>query len=538
MPRIHCHRSGPIRSSQPAQALFLWAAWLLLACCRGPQPGTEQAPASAAKFNLVLIVGDDHGRFSTGAYGNSDLRTPNIDRLAREGLRFDACSTTTAICGPSRAALLTGLYPSQSGVTGFYPLKPDVRPLPSRLAQAGWQTALIGKRHLSPFEQYGFEWAPATSPRQGHDPEHYRAQLQEFLSARAAEERRDPFFLMVNLFDAHRPFDGFGIEPAQEEAQAAAAAAELKLNPALPDLPFVRREQLAYLRAVERLDRGVGVVLEELERTGQLDNSLVIYTSDHGGPFAFAKTSLYEDGIGVPFICRWPGVVPAGATTEALVSFVDVAPTLWDLADDPKRADSKPATEVSLEAQDFIEGTSFANVLRGQTDAHREWSFASQTDHMRLPSIPMRSIRRGPWKYVYHFEPERLYVSDAISSPTWLQVLDAAQRDPKLREQIGRAHPRPREEFFNLDWDPHELTNLAGRPEHAQRMAQHRTKLGQWLVQLDDPFTAVYPFISSAQRNAFAPAMEAYQARQILREANKRERNRNAADGADVEPED
>ncbi len=538
MPRIHRHRSGPIRTLQPSRALLLCSAWLLLACCRGPQPGTGHEPAAAANFNLVLIVGDDHGRFSTGAYGNLDVRTPHIDRLAREGLRFDACSTTTAICGPSRAALLTGLYPSQSGVSGFYPLKPDVRPLPSRLAQAGWQTALIGKRHLSPFEQYGFEWASTTSPRQGHDPQHYRAQLEAFFSARETEERTDPFFLMVNLFDAHRPFDGFGIEPALEEAQAAAAAAELDLNPALPDLPFVRREQLAYLRAVERLDRSVGVVLEELERRGQLDNSLVIYTSDHGGPFAFAKTSLYEDGIGVPFICRWPAVVPKGAATQALVSFVDVAPTLWELAVAQNRADSQSAIEAPLEAQDFVAGTSFANVLRGRTNAHREWSFASQTDHMRLPSIPMRSIRRGPWKYIYHFEPERLYVSDAISSPTWIQVLETAQLDPKLREQISRAHPRPREEFFNLDSDPHELNNLAGRPEHAQRLAQHRTELGQWLAQLDDPFTAVYPFISSAQRSVFAPAMEAYEARQRLREANKQERNRNAADHADVPLED
>ena len=346
----------------------------------------------AARPSILLLVGDDHGRADAGCYGNSDARTPNLDRLAAEGARFTGMHAVTAICQPSRAALFTGRYPISTGVYGFYPLDRDVEPLSALLADAGYDCGLVGKQHIAPLDRYRFTFTAPLSKDEGRDMARYVQGTREFLD----EKREDaPFFLVVAFHDPHRPFPTTGVDsgPAAEVPGGVDRAA-LRVPDGFPDTPAVREDVGGYLDAIGRLDAGVGGVLSLLEERGLLDDTLVVYTSDHGPPFPFAKTTLYGRGLAVPFLVRWPGRVAPGTIESSLFSLVDVAPTLLEAA-----GESSPRE---------VEGTSFLPDLLGVADRGRAWIFASQTDHLYLPSTPMRSVADARFRYIYNFINKRM----------------------------------------------------------------------------------------------------------------------------------
>ncbi|MFN0151584.1 MAG: sulfatase [bacterium] len=500
-----------------AKAMRLTVAALLIAGCAAAQLGGDDARAkvdahSATRPNILLFTADDHGKLDSGCYGNDAVRTPTLDSLAASGLVFDNMHTTTAICCPSRTALMTGLYPHTSGVFGLKPADDAVVPLTSRLVDAGYVCALVGKRHLAPWEAYRFEYAP-TDPKQeegGRSIAAYEADVRGFFQRRRVESDTRPFFLMVNFHDPHRPFREQFVD-----ADAKPFAA-VRIPPTIPDIAEARDEFTLYYHYIERLDRGVALCLAALRDAGLADNTLVIYTSDHGAAFPFAKTTLYEAGLCVPFIASWPGHTVAHSRTAALASFVDFAPTILDVAGAPLPAELQGesfAAQLRTDAAHAARDAS-ASGEPGANDTRREACvYGSQTDDIFRPSFPMRSVRCGTWKYIYNFSDKPDAASANVTTGlTWQGMLAAAVTDTTLATRVALYERRPREELFDLARDPFELTNLAADPHYESTLADLRHKLVAHMDAINDPLLAILPFATTTQQSRLRPAYDAYQA--------------------------
>ena len=327
-------------SSHPHRlALSLLSLLCLPVGCGEPQHG--RAADASRSPNVLLLVSDDQG-LELGAYGARGPQTPNLDRLAAEGCRFTRAYATAAVCTPSRSSLYTGLYPTRNGATGFSPVREDVRVWGEVLSQVGYRTGLIGKLGAKPIARFRFDFKSRTNPddARARSVEWHVETLRAFLAEGLAKGDDRPFCLLVNFRDSHFPFptDGAptGWKGARERPHDPAAVV---VPPFLVDRPEVRAELADYYDGLRRMDVTVGALLETLEQAGLARETLVIFTSDHGMPYPLAKTTLYEAGIRVPLLVRWPGVVDAGRVEDALVSLVDVLPTLVELSGQRVRDD-------------------------------------------------------------------------------------------------------------------------------------------------------------------------------------------------------
>ena len=342
--------SSPARTSD-ATRVSLVVTLLILALVAGLVLPPESALARLAsrqdrspvapRRNVLLLISDDQGRDVMGAYGNRIVKTPHQDRLAAEGVRFTNAFATVASCSPSRASIFTGMYQHQNGQYGLAHATHNqhtfesVRAAPRIFGEHGYRTAIIGKHHVVPLDLYGFQQIiPAA---------HGSRDVAEMArSARGIFAERDarPFFLTIGYSDPHRGggaisdsmTDGRG-NFANERQYAGVTAikyqpAEVTVPAHLPDTPEVRAELAQYYEAVSRLDQGIGMVMQALRDTNQLENTLVIYVSDNGIPFPGAKTNLYDAGIRLPMLMRLPGREKRGTINNAMVSFIDIAPTV------------------------------------------------------------------------------------------------------------------------------------------------------------------------------------------------------------------
>jgi arylsulfatase A-like enzyme len=492
----------------------LGARLFWLACALG---AATAVPACADdRPNIVVFTGDDHSRLDAGCYGNPTIATPAIDGIAAAGLAFERCMTVTAICCPSRAALLTGQYPFASGCFGLKECNADVRPLSAILADAGYRCGLVGKRHLGPWEAFRFEYAPPDpkSLDRGRDTATYIDDVRGFFDHLRDAGSRGPFFLMVNFHDPHRAF------PMPADVPEPVDRSKIAIPPTLPDTPDIREEVGRYYDAVQRMDRGIGLCLDALRESGFADNTIVIYTSDHGAAFPFAKSTLYEAGLNVPFVMAWPGRIAAGRRMAALVSFVDVAPTLLELT--------------GLPIPPTMQGRSFAAVVRAETDAAREVVFGSQTDDFMVPSYPIRSVRTESLKYIYNVYPERHVGTNAMAGLTWRSMLVAGRRgDDAIAARVAQYTKRPREELYDLAADPIESRNLAADSSRAADLDAMRARLVAHMDETGDPFVALLPFATEAQRARARPAFDAYEAYDAERTRGWHDRPRGLGDPGD-----
>ncbi|MEO2163201.1 MAG: sulfatase [bacterium] len=445
--------------------LPLGLALVCTACVRGPVDPV--GPPS-----VVLFVADDQGLFM-GAYGQSSVTTPHLDRLASEGLRFDGAYAVTAVCTPSRAALYTGRFPAGNGCDGFGPIREGVSIWGDLLGPAGYRTGLIGKLGGKPLERFKFDFFARNLPAHpgARSVDWYVEQLEAFLSV---DDPR-PFCLVVNLRDAHYPFPTDGAPTGRSEGpEPPHDPARVTLPGFLPDLPAVRQEFARFHDSLRRLDVTVGLMLEVLDERVPAEELLVVHTTDHGIPFPFAKTTLYEAGIRVSLVARWPGTIAAGGATPALTSLADLLPTLLELAGAP--------------VPEAMDGRSLARVLRGETDEHHAAVFGSHTHHRQEPMVPSRSIRVGDWKYIRNYRPDAVFKNAVMmTSASWGAIKAEAQTDSDLAQRVANLERRPPEELFNLADDPWELTNLAGKPEASSELEDLRRQLDAFLERQADP---------------------------------------------------
>jgi N-sulfoglucosamine sulfohydrolase len=447
----------------------------------------QQLEPPKKKPNILMVVADDMNWDTPGSFGGTAPEiTPNIDRLAAEGMRFGHAYVNATVCTPSRSVLLSGLYPSNNGAEGFQRIRPGTPTLPAELSKAGYLCGIIGK----PLRQQElFRWSvtyrwPGVGDEDlwGRDPAIYRRFAKDFFAM--ARTSNQPFFLMANSHDPHRPFArGWTDRPHQQRAPSSRTyrAEEVRVPGFLPDLPVIRRELADYATSVRRLDDMVGGVLDELAEAGLTQDTIVIFLSDNGMPFPGAKFNCYPFSVRTPLIVRWPGKVEKNTIEhEHMVSAVDLMSTILEAAGLP------PVTS---------DGRSFLALLRGESQADRDHVFA-QFDHIHgADALPMRSVLTREFAYLFNPWSNGQRRFTRLSHTSFGAMREAAESDPKLAAHVRQLEFRSVEEFYSLESDPSCLVNLmegdrnqqAPGAQFGESVDALRAKLREWMVLVEDP---------------------------------------------------
>ena len=431
------------------------AAWLLsLATATAV---AAQAPPPRPP-DIVVFISDDHGLLDSSVYGSTEVKTPSMDRLARAGLTFDRAFVASPSCAPSRAALLTGLMPARNGAQANHTRpRPDVRTLPAYLQALGYEVVAFGKvAHYRYAVDYRFDHF-------AHDTFHDDVAIANGIAWLRQRKPGKPLCILFGTNWPHVPWP---------EAGSGADPAALRLPASHVDTPETRAMRARYHAAVGRMDRELGDVYDAAREVLGPD-TFFLFSADHGAQWPFAKWTLYDAGIRTPMIAVWPGRIAAGARTSAMVSWVDVLPTLIDVGGGPAPAG--------------LDGRSFTGVLFGKTAAHRDRIFTTHTSDPPMNDYPMRSVRTSDWKYIRNLEPGRSFTTHidrgkpVDGSGYFASWREKAATDPAAAAIVTRYHERPAEELYDLRADPDELQNLAVDPQHADRLAALRAELDAWM---------------------------------------------------------
>lgn len=419
-------------------------------CSDAPSPAVE-------RLNVVWIVADDMG-FEVGALGDPLARTPNIDRLAHEGVHYPNTFSTAGVCAPSRAALITGMYATSIGAQhmrsiqgGYQPVPaPDVKTFTEYLRAAGYHTSTRGKLDYQ-FSDLA-DGEPLTNWDEDNGDWHGRAPGQ-------------PFFHYVSFLDTHES-QLFVDRPLETDLAA------IEVPPYLPDTPLVRRDLARHYDNVARLDAKVGAVLAMLDEEGLTDSTVVFFFADNGRGMPREKRWVYDGGIHLPLIVRWPGELDAGAIDERLVSYVDLAPTVLSVA--------------GVAVPSHMEGSAF---LGQHAEDEREYAFAAADRHDEALDR-IRAVRDKRYKYIRNYHPETPYGQPII----FRDQLTTMHEIFRLHDEGALQPPadwyyvatKPVEELYDTLSDPFELENLASHPEHQERLARMRAAQERWVAETGD----------------------------------------------------
>lgn len=438
---------------RPRTAAAFWlvflGSWLVLS---GGRAAGDGPPA-----NFLIFLADDQGEGDLSCYGHPVLRTPNIDRLAAEGMRFDGAFLTISSCSPSRSSILTGRYPHNTGAEDLHqPLPAEQQTLARYLRRRGYHCMSVGKWHLGDAERRHWDRVVECA---GRDTAH------EALALLKDRPRDKPFFFWVATKDPHRPFDTDAIAVPHDPAKVV-------LPPYLPDHPLIRREIAQYYDEIARFDAHVGLICRELAEQNALDRTFVVYLSDNGMPFPRAKTTLYDSGIHTPLIVRYPPLVKPGTVQKGLTSVIDIAPTILELA--------------GVE-QDTMQGRSMTAILKDPAAGGRQAIFAEADWHDYEKFT--RAVRTERFLLIrnYYWDQPLWNSVDSINSITWKGFM-AVHRAGKLTpaQKFLFVEPRPFEELYDLRKDPHSLVNVVGEPAYREELNRLRTRLDNWRVETAD----------------------------------------------------
>ena len=447
--------------------------------------------------NIILMVSDDHGMDAIGAYGNPIIKTPNLDRLASEGVRFTNAFCTSASSAASRAAILTGMYSHAIGAYGHthdyhhFSTFDKTPSLPVLLEEAGYYTGRVGKYHLAPESVYHFNQV-------------YKA--NERNTVEMAEVSKDifnseqPFFLYFCTGDPHRSggpiVDGDWRTPnafgnrvtGYEGVKTVEYSPEDVIVPNfLPDNAETRAELAQYYQSISRIDQGVGKLLKYLKKSGKADNTLIIYIADNGMAFPGAKTTVYDAGIKLPCIIKDPRSSVKNIVNDAMISWVDLCPTILDYAG------------VKYDPTKF-QGRSFNKIINNPESEGWDKIYASHTFHEITMYYPMRVVRDRKYKLIWNaaWRLEYPFASDLFISSTWQSIKRSKSEyyGPKLVQDFLF---RKEFELFDIESDPNETTNLAYDPKYNEVFEQMLNELKAWQVKNKDPWYILWSGDASLQ---------------------------------------
>ena len=459
------------------QVLGTWVlASMLVAVSAAAESGPDQP------LNVLFLTADDLHCESLGSFGGriADL-TPNLDRLASEGMRFFRAHVNVAICQPSRGVLGTGRYGHNSGIMGFMHTDRDIPTIMQTLRDAGYLTGVLGKvGHSTPKADY--QWDFVHDQKElgaGRDPEIYYQYCREFLE-RCRRQKR-PFYFMVNSHDPHRPFHVAGkpIQGAVEPSRTYRPE-DVPVPGFVPDLPGVRQELSYYLNSVRRCDDTFGKVLQALKETGFEDRTLVMFLSDNGIAIPFAKCNAYLASTRTPWIVRWPGVVkPGSVDREHFISGVDFFPTVLEA--------------LQLPAPEGLDGFSFLPLLHGQPQGGRDNVFTQIDKKAGGAAVPMRCVQDDRLGYVFNaWSDGKYWYRNNNEGMTMKAMNEAAGTDPFIAQRVEMFRYRVQEELYDLRSDPDCLENLIEQPEYRDQADRMQQELLQWMKRTADPLLPAF----------------------------------------------
>ncbi len=418
---------------------------------------TSNSLFSAEQRNVLILFSDNQNWNDCGCYGNQIVKTPNIDQLAREGTRYEQAFATTASCGPCRGVFYTGLHVHANGQYGHphgdhnFRLKPKVKTIFSLLAQNHYRTGMIGKYHLFP-EDTTIDFKPKING--------YRVQGMADLADDFLKQKSDqPFFLVMGFHDPHptsRTQPEWGVKVKEQGMALETYDPDSITVPSyLPDRPEVRQGLAGYYQQISYMDTAVGRILQSLKAAGKADNTLVIFTSDHGSSEPGAMANHYEPGVRIPFIVRNPKLKQesAGVVSDSLVSLLDVTPTIldWTNTKGPKYP---------------LHGRSVLPTVGKTNTPGWDETFLSHVFHEVTMYYPMRTIRTRDFKLIWNLEWRSKYPLpiDTLSRATWNETLRL--QEPLLGQRtVKKFLFRDEVELYDLKNDPDEVINLACQPE-------------------------------------------------------------------------
>ena len=443
---------------------------LLVLVCIGIFSPTLKAK-KARKPNIVIVIGDDCTYSDLSLYGGKNVKTPNIDQFAAEGLTFNKAYVTMSMCVPCRSELYTGLYPVNNGVCWNHSrARTGTESMVQHLAEFGYRTGIAGKTHIKPQTVFPFEMVPgvernAVALTADYDPEGMR----EFIT----RDKKKPFCLVVGLNSPHTPWT-VG-DPSHFNADS------LLLPPYMVDTKETRESYAKYLAEVEVFDEQFGLTLQLLKEENVYDETIVIFTSEQGAQFPYCKWTNYENGVHTAFIVRWNGVTEAGKRTDALIQYNDVLPTLMDIVGGNK---------------DRYDGTSFLPVLNGKSDTHREYAFFMHNNWPEGPAYPIRSVTNGEFHYILNLNHENMYIEKHLMGrpdhtsywPSWMLHITKSDRNFNI---VNGYMLRPQEELYEPAKDKHERHNLAEEAKYAEIKNQLANELKKWMAEQGDPGAAI-----------------------------------------------
>lgn len=490
------------------------------------------APAAhSAERNIIFFITDDEGT-TLGCYGDPVAVTPSIDKLAADGTLFTHAFATTASCSASRSVVLSGLHNHKNGQYGhthhfhkFASFDNVVSlALPRVLAGAGYRTAQIGKYHVAPEEVFHFETYLRGNSRNA-------VQMAEQSRAFITENKDErPFFLYFATSDPHRGGgrdqtskqalkpDLFGNRPNRGDHQGVKEVfydpAKLPIPKFLPDTIETREELAQYYQSCSRIDQGLGRLIEILKEADLYDKTLIVFTADHGMAFAGAKTTVYEPGLRVPFVVRNPYVKQRGVKSDALISHIDITPTLVDFAgaldkklngpknwQDPnqywkKRGERQKENRNGGHQFRSYHGKSWLPILETPAAEHWDTVLASHTFHEIQMYYPMRVVRDKKYKLIWNIAHglDYPFASDLWAASSWQAQFKKGKEAKYGTKTVDGYIHRPAFELYDMKNDPHEATNLASDPKHAETLAKYKAKLKSAQQKMHDPWVMKWQY--------------------------------------------
>lgn len=438
--------------------------------------------AEEKPVNILLITADDLGYEALDFLGGELAEvTPNISKLAAESLSFKRAHVNVAICAPSRSVIGTGRYGHNSGCFGFNKLPKNIPTVYGTFQKNGYLTGILGKVSHSTCD-LKFKWDFVHDYAElgsGRSPSKYHDYAAEFLAR--CKKQGKPFYFMVNSHDPHRPFHN--PEKPMKNAEIPTrifSPEEISVPPYLPDLPEVRTELSHYYNSIRRLDDTVGRVLAALEESGFADSTLVLFITDNGSAFPFAKANTYLASTRTPLLVRWPGVTKPGSVDDRhFVSEVDFFPTFMEAT--------------GLAAPEGLDGRSLVPILKGGKEEGREYVFTQIDYTIGGPPKPMRCIQDENFGYIFNaFSDGKFNYRNNNEGLTFKAMERAGKSDPAIQKRVDMFRHRVPQEFYDLKKDPGCTNNLIDSAKHQELIQKYQKRLRQWMVETNDHCMAAY----------------------------------------------
>ncbi|MGC6480833.1 MAG: sulfatase [Porticoccaceae bacterium] len=441
---------------------------LLLIAVLTPYNSLSAKPSEASKSpNIILVLADDLNWFDIGAYHQlydyapKNAITPNIDKLAKEGMLFTQSFTATAMCGVTRQQLYTGIYPIRNGAYGNHTRVYDgVKSAAHYFRALGYRVGLAGKGHIFPGKSFPFERVGKPNREASGESSFGIETTRKFIS----RNKTQPFFLVAASANPHTPWSRGDTKQYPPD--------KLQIPKFLNDTKALRQQLSKYLAEVSDLDREVGLLEAEIQKLGIKNDTIFIFTSEQGSALPFAKWTNYDNGLKTAFIVRWPNNIKPNSVSNAMIEYVDVIPTLTDI--------------VSNTVPKNLDGKSFKSVLIGKKTEHKEYVYGIQTSfniHEGAP-YPIRSVRTKRLKLIHNLMPNNSF-SNILTAGKWFKE-ELALEKKQGKENFSNYLQRPEYELYDMVNDPFERINIINQPQHQKQLVVLKQKLTTWMHQQGD----------------------------------------------------